>query len=341
MVSAAITDTDLLLESLDTGQDFNLAFLANEAGVSTESLSLVVTRQEKHRVDTTAEGSIDNVLSTLKYFHLEVELQDSSGSNRATYDGSRLQAQLLYDDLSVVEELSVTKEPPILHGGEDVRLEDGRAMLRLRVTVLSSLCNKRNFKVRVFVESHPKLEAFTTSYRTITKLRRGSRGETVAAREARDAGFALSTASVTFSPPSRSSISPLSLDKGTDVVTCHKRILDLMEEDLNEDLAGLKRSAGAFKCERMDDGSEEATACYSMQGKLGETYSANLFGESFAMGFKLKPDTDRSTGGSLERMWAEINSNGSQLAALETQQRELVKELKELKARQSRETVVG
>ena len=343
----AIDDQDLMLEALDTGQGWDLELLASEAGVSGRgdtASSLVVTRQERHRVDTATEGGTDDVLSTLKYFHLEIELQDPSGAS-AGYDGSRLQAQLLYDDLSVCEELSVTKEPPILSGGEDVRLEAGRATLRLRITVLSSLCNKRNFVVRVFLEDHPTLEAFTTSYKTITKLRRGSRGETVAAREAREAKYALSTVGATLSPPSRAaSVSPLSLDDGTDVVACHKRILDLMEADLNEDVAGLKRSAGStagstagggFKCERLDErldeGSEKAASvCCSVHEEIGETYSANLL-----LG-------GPCTGGSLERMWAEISSNGSQLAALQTQQRELIKELKELKelkARQSGEAL--
>lgn len=93
-----------------------------------------------------------------------------------------LRAALVYEHGGAVEELSTTLEPALL-GGEAV-LKDGVASFKLRISVLSSLCQMKRFRVQVTCVERPELAPVATApVRTITKLRRGPR-EPVAGREA-------------------------------------------------------------------------------------------------------------------------------------------------------------
>ena len=180
--SPFITDDALhaMADSIDTGQDFTLDELAANA-FSTNTTALNVVHHEIHRIDDKEDGGggdeeRDYIISTLKLFTLRVALQDVAGSTVTDLDGETLVASLVYDanDSQPVEELSATGEPPLLN--VKAALEEGVATFRLRVTVLTSLCEKRNFRVRVQSPAFPELcHAVTAPFKTITKLRRGVR----------------------------------------------------------------------------------------------------------------------------------------------------------------------
>lgn len=187
---ASIIDTDQHeLLAIDTGQDA----LALDTGqdVSDELLlsQLVVRKHEIHRKDDLADGESELVTSTLKHFHIDVALVDLEGATVPHADGARVHATLVYEDGDVVEEVSASLEPPLLGG--DAQLEAGCATLRLRTTVLTSLCQCRKFRVHIALESHPEIFVLTQAFKTITKLRRGSRGgaNKEAAKEAATEGL--------------------------------------------------------------------------------------------------------------------------------------------------------
>lgn len=141
---------------------------------------LAVTFHEIHRIDECDDGSQELITSTLKYFALHLAVQDSEGDLAFNLDGITLVASLIYDDGQLVEELSATHEPPLLAAKGETPpkaiIEGGVAVLNLRITVLSSLCNKRSFRVRVASIDGPDLTVTTAAVKTITKLRRASRG---------------------------------------------------------------------------------------------------------------------------------------------------------------------
>lgn len=140
---------------------------------------LRILDHQVHRVDGGADGGAPEIVaSTLKFFSLKVGLVDAGGEAPAY----TLRAALVYEHGGAVEELSTTLEPALL-GGEAV-LKDGVASFKLRISVLSSLCQMKRFRVQVTCVERPELAPVATApVRTITKLRRGPR-EPVAGREA-------------------------------------------------------------------------------------------------------------------------------------------------------------
>lgn len=180
-------DAAFALENFDTGQLAQLDTGQLEE-VSAESLlayasasadeKLAVTFHEIHRYDQ--EGAQRELItSTLKYFSIEVALQDAAGGLLYHLDGTSLAASLVYDNGWPVEALSATLEPPLLAAAGECApkavLEGGTATFRLRITVLSSLCNKHQFRVKVRSVERPELECVSAPTKTITKLHRGVR----------------------------------------------------------------------------------------------------------------------------------------------------------------------
>lgn len=184
------TDASLTLDAIDTGQE-DLAALDTGQLESVDAGSLLayaaadealaVTFHEIHRIDE-AEGRRELITSTLKYFSLHIAVQDPDGELMYHLDGTVLRASLVYEDGSPVEALSATLEPPLLAAAGECQpkavVEGGCATFRLRITVLSSLCNKQNFSVRVESAEQPELSVTTAPTKTITKLRRAMREST-------------------------------------------------------------------------------------------------------------------------------------------------------------------
>lgn len=190
-------DNETVLGTVVQGEfeldELTAAFAAAEDGE--EIAALNVTYHEIHRVDS-VEGNPamnDSIISTLKYFQLHVTLQGVGGKTVTSRDGTEVLASLVYDDITPVEELSATFEPPLIGGR--AALDEGVATFRLRVTVLTSLCYKRNFRVKVWAPSSPELDvAVTNPFKTITKLRRGVREKADKAAAAQAEAEAMETA---------------------------------------------------------------------------------------------------------------------------------------------------
>ena len=157
---------------LDTGQAAGLTALAMPTNL--HGARLEVVRFEPHRTDRAGTADEELIMSTLKYFALEVGVRHGSTfTTRA--DGLALRAVLVYDETGTpVNALSSTGEPPLL--GCDAVVEDGVASFKLRITVLSSLIDSK-FRVEVGAVGEPAMAAATTAaVKTITKLKRGPRG---------------------------------------------------------------------------------------------------------------------------------------------------------------------
>jgi hypothetical protein len=176
---------------------------------------------EIHRIDANGEtGEDEFVISTLKYFQLHASLQDISGERVPALDGTSLTAVLRYEDEGDVEELSVTGEPALL-GGQAV-LEGGVAKFKLRVTVLSSLCGKRNFRVKVVATCLPELAPIESqAFKTITKLNRPT-------RKPNDRGTAIATAGKEIPT---TALWPTSAARANESASYGKRGLDQLEGD--------------------------------------------------------------------------------------------------------------
>jgi len=179
-----MTATLAALEFYDTGQaalrtdeeHLTLGIASHDTGqaafrIDEEHLTLGIISHDIHRIDEAADGSIENVMSTLKAFVLRIGLFDGdiSEPTRAE-DGLSLTASLVYDDGQPVEELSVTQEPPLLASA--VTLANGVATFKLRITVLTTLCRGNKFRVKIVAPERPELAVATAPMRTITKLRR-------------------------------------------------------------------------------------------------------------------------------------------------------------------------
>ena len=172
---------DLLF--LDTGQ------LLDAAAETIGDKALAVTFHEIHREDEGESGEREMITSTLKYFSLHMAVQSPvTGDLLFDFDGTTLIASLVYDNGELVTDVSATLEPPLLAAAGECPpkavVEGGVATFRLRITVLSSLCNKHNFCVRVTSQEFPELSATTAAVKTITKLRRGVRGGEATTRDA-------------------------------------------------------------------------------------------------------------------------------------------------------------
>jgi len=204
-----------LCDDLDTGQHLAdadaAAFLSSHDLVPFLDLTLAVTHHEIHRIDTLGEGERELVMSTLKAFQLRVAVQSAAGKIVRDLDGMVLRATLIYEDGQTVKELSATQEPPLLNGQAIV--EDGVASFRMRITVLSSLCHARRFRLRIHAEHAPDLSAVTSALKTITKLRRGPREPREALREAREGKGHVSRPTSAPHSPVADSAAPLSCGK--------------------------------------------------------------------------------------------------------------------------------
>lgn len=156
-----------------------------------EELRLNVLALEVHRRDDEVA-----VISSLKHFTVEVALKNATtGEDDRAHDGRQIIATLVYEDGTPCDQHDQDGRAPLLMKGasdEDGVLKDGRARLRLHITVLSALCDQRRFRVSLCVgsaggTSHPTLCCATEPVKTLTKLRRGTRNESLARRDAREA----------------------------------------------------------------------------------------------------------------------------------------------------------
>ena len=282
-----------LCNDLDTGQhlgDDDTALFSTHDLVPFLDVALAVTHQEIHRIDALADGEKELVMSTLKAFQLRIAVQSAAGKLVRDLDGMVLRATLLYEDGQAVKELSATQEPPLLNG--QALVENGIASFRMRITVLSSLCHARRFRVRIHAEHAPELATVTSAVKTITKLRRGSREAREALREAREARGQLSLPSSAPRSPLSDSAAPLS---------CGKRSLGLegdavSDDELKEASWKEAKCRGVDKCHGFDAALDEETSC--------------------------------DTGRSLEEMWDEIHVNGRKLIELQRQQAALFQQLR-------------
>jgi hypothetical protein len=179
----AYHDTGQNIESeLIELESIELAAFANEAAQHGDAAhnaeSLAVTFHEIHRIDE-VDGRRELITSTLKYFNLHVAVQADNGELLYHLDGTSLEAHLVYENGAMVDALSATLEPPLLAAAGEcppkATIEGGCATFRVRITVLSSLCNKQSFCVRVTSLERPELSVCTEPTKTITKLRRGAR----------------------------------------------------------------------------------------------------------------------------------------------------------------------
>jgi len=171
-----MTAAETCLELYDTGQLYDklgtkeLAPSETAELVNNTSHRLRILQHDIHRLDETADG-MENVMSTLKGFTIRVGVFSNDGDMPLdTEDGIRLKAKLVYENGLDVEELSATLEPPLLGG--TATLQNGTAVFKLRITVLSSLCRGNRFRVQIDSEV-AELNVVTEPMRTITKLRRG------------------------------------------------------------------------------------------------------------------------------------------------------------------------
>lgn len=272
----------LATEPLDTGQ-------LDEDVLDTGQLA--VTFHEIHRIDPQEQGGNELVTSTLKYFSLHVAVQNEFEELRFHLDGTSLVASLVYENGEVVEELSVTKEPPLLATAGEcpprATIEGGTAQFRLRITVLSSLCGKQNFAVRVKSVSHPELTVQTAAVKTITKLHRTVRPT----RDAVEKRASAPTALVERRSTPAKENAPLSVSPGT----CGaKRALEPMA------MVDFGCLAALSQCE-VD---ESMFACYVDDALSNHT---------------------------LDELWDQVSQNGAKLLELQAQQRKLFKELRALK----------
>jgi len=183
-------DTGQLMADLDTGQQM-ARLNSHDCSTALAWLSdptLAIEHHEIHRIDEIDGEQRELVTSTLKAFKLRVAVQTAAGDMLTDIDGMALKATLVYEDGSLVEEVSATQEPPLL-GGQAI-VEDGVASFRLRITVLTSLCHARRFRVKLHVDGCPDLSCISAAVKTITKLRRGSRGSREEREAARERGAA-------------------------------------------------------------------------------------------------------------------------------------------------------
>ena len=278
---------------LDTGQ-LDTGQLSHFTGVGA---SLAIINHEIHRVDELEQGGRELITSTLKYFSLNIAVQDPSGASLHDLDGTLLTASLVYENGWPVEELSMTQEPPLLAAAGEfppkALVEGAVATFRLRITVLSSLVNKRNFCVRVSSVQHPELTATTKAVKTLTKLRRG-------VRESRESAQAPSPLAVRSPAPADENVVHQNGTSKEGTWACGaKRAISLLVGDMGEDLGCLEELART----------EVAAAC--LEGAF----------------------TDALATSSLDELWDQVSVNGARLLELEAQQQRLFKELRAMKGK--------
>lgn len=299
-------------------------------GTDTE---LAVSFHEIHRIDDGENGKKESITSTLKYFSLHLAVQDSAGNLQFHLDGTTLVASLVYEDGEPVEDLSATHEPPLLAAaGESppkIVVEGGVAVLRLRITVLSSLCNKRSFCVRVASADGPELVATTQPVKTITKLRRtprdGARGSLVPA-----------PASPLSSPllENRAPAPNAFLTPATGGACGAKRGFDVIREDIDCQTHG-KGGALNVDCDVIEtelggtslDEVRTPPPSRARAAPTPHTRSLRAVGHVRTDG----DDALRVPHLSRAQLWDQVAQNGARLLELQAQQRRLFKELRALK----------
>jgi len=304
-------DTGQQIADIGTGQAAHLSCDAALALLSDAVLS--IAHHEIHRIDEVGEGAPSEfVISTLKAFKLSVAVQAPSGNKSRDLDGCVLRARLTYEDGSLVEEVSATQEPPLL-GGQAI-VENTTASFRLRITVLSSLCHARKFRVHVHADGCPELAVMSSAVKTITKLRRGSRESREAAREARELQLQLQLQrehqgdTLTHAPrsPMRDAAALLDSPIASHWPSC-----------------GGKRSLGLI------DGLEgwkDSACCDTATAHLGDP--RRTLQEYAAVDACVQDDLSSHT---LDQLWDEIHHNGSKLLELQQQQRQLFKQLRSMR----------
>ena len=311
-----------LLEAFDTGQ------LATD-----DAVKLCINSMEIHLTKTKEE----NIISTLKHFIVSVALKDATtGSLSKSLDGTKLHSKIVFEDGSPVTDASVTGEPPLLYP-EPAVLVGGKAYLRMRITVLSSLCGKRLFRILIATEARPDISAMTDpAVKTITKLHRPCRPtKGVAAAKNRDTGG--------------------------------KRALDTVETDLEFDLKDLACEAfaassksrtgcdapcklqGVVEDDQATDDAEDDSwggtdsslgSAYSARDLFADIYSAPLLGGGlFGGGIPgMRTEEGVAASQSTLSLWDEVTTNARQIAELRAQQKEILREVQALRrARQTAE----
>lgn len=285
---------------LDTGQAIDACALMAYATPPADE-QLAVTFHEIHRYDPVEGGGRELITSTLKYFTLHIAVQDAHGELLFHRDGTALVASLVYESGEAVEALSATLEPPLLAAAGEKNpkaiVEGGCASFKLRITVLSSLCGKQNFRVRVLSEEHPELACVTAATKTITKLRRGVR---------EPAGGKGGNASL--AKTIKKHATPLAEENGAAVAAAggaacgSKRALSLV----NDEYACVQ---GVASCE------QGVAPC-----EMDEADEADPYGLAESLASH-----------TLDELWDQVSLNGARLLELQAQQRTLFKELRALK----------
>ena len=323
-------DTRHQPKALDTGQ---LLLDAHDTGQKRESL--VVAFHEVHRIDGASEGERELVTSTLKYFELHVACQDSETAQPLFHrDGTTLVAAPVYEDGTPVLETSATGEPPLLAsagGPPKAVIEGGVALFKLRLTVLSSLCNKRSFAIHVTAEGAPHLAVTTACVKTITKLKRTPREGSAAARLQKLENAENRSILSSLLSPKRA------LHDGTDDVFGELSANKSSRSSPTANLEAADAEAFSFPLAELTSScvsglAEEVDGCGASLATLSAP-DALLGGRSYLDAAA----TGGASANSNAELWEEVSKNGAKLLALQDMQTRLFRELRALKEMQGSE----
>lgn len=182
LVSYGLPDGQDALVVLTDADEGIVSNLGSTLMALSSDARLEVREHQIHRFDKQAEGLEEKIISTLRLFTLRVALCDAEHNILNDADGQEVHATLIYEDGTVVEEKSVSGEPPMLSG--TATLNNGEATFKMRITVLSSLLANKKFRVHIALAQHPHIAVDTDVVKTITKTRRGPRRPSAAAAAA-------------------------------------------------------------------------------------------------------------------------------------------------------------
>lgn len=311
-------DPRALQAYLDRSTSFGLTQdVAAEAGVKLPAdANLVITRHEIHREDQLAEGGTELITSTLKHFVLIVELRDGHGHPITEADGTAVHAMLLYEDTTVCEDLSVTMEPCLL--SNTGTLDGGSAFFKLRVTVLTSLCQSRRFRVHVALAGREDVCVVTAPFKTITKLRRTAKGSSAAAEAKREAAEALAAPLPPLAGvPGAVPPPPSGGAGGQAAPPTSKRALSASAQPHPCAKGPMCTRGGAHAC------GDAAAPC--------RTGSRGAGASSSAVAAAAAAEGSGGSGRTLNSLWDEVSANGQKLQELQAQQARLFAELRALR----------
>lgn len=165
-------DRDALIEEVSADEP-NVEVIDHDAE---DGITLEVQQLNIHKSETLPDGTVEFIISTLKYFPLHIRVVGDA-------DGEEVCAGLFYENGGgEVNELSQSLEPPLLGGRANI--EGGVAKFKLRITVLSSILKNQKFVLRFWLASRPHVCGETAGVRTITKLCRPCRQNKAAAAAA-------------------------------------------------------------------------------------------------------------------------------------------------------------